>query len=296
MKKLSFIGIGPPKTASTWVADNLRKHPGVFIPKSKELQYFNREIPIIYYSENWNYKKGLDWYHGFFKDAKPAQIWGEVSTMYYNSENAPLDIYEYNFEVKIIITLRHPVKKLVSYFRYLKQFGVYEPDVTLSEAISKNDYFVKDSFYAPGLKRYLDQFPREQILILTLEEIQADPKTSFKRLTDFLDLEEFYPTDLANRSNSARSIRIKWLSHLMNTTLLYIQKKNIYWIIPLLKKTGLMGIIKFIQLRIMTKPGRTDGDVDESILQKLHAAYGDDIEEVETLLQRDLSSWKIQDR
>src|SRR5947209_20422801 len=51
-----FLIISPPKTGSTWLADNLRCHPEVFVPAIKEVKYFS------------SYFKSLDlgWYLGHF--------------------------------------------------------------------------------------------------------------------------------------------------------------------------------------------------------------------------------------
>ena len=38
--KPDFIGIGPPKTGTTWIYENLRKHPQVIMPPDKEIRYF----------------------------------------------------------------------------------------------------------------------------------------------------------------------------------------------------------------------------------------------------------------
>ena len=38
--KPDFIGIGPPKTGTTWIYENLSKHPQVAMPPDKEIRYF----------------------------------------------------------------------------------------------------------------------------------------------------------------------------------------------------------------------------------------------------------------
>lgn len=37
-----FIGIGPPKTGTTWLFANLSAHPGIWMPPNKELHWFDR--------------------------------------------------------------------------------------------------------------------------------------------------------------------------------------------------------------------------------------------------------------
>ena len=76
--KIDFIGIGAAKAGSTWVADNLRRHPDIFIPKKKELNYFCK-TELATRVPNYRYKKPLSWYHAFFTDAGPGQVKGEIS-------------------------------------------------------------------------------------------------------------------------------------------------------------------------------------------------------------------------
>ena len=36
-----FLGIGVQKGGTTWLYENLRNHPEIFMPRVKEIQYFN---------------------------------------------------------------------------------------------------------------------------------------------------------------------------------------------------------------------------------------------------------------
>lgn len=46
-----FLGIGGGRCGSTWLYDNLRKHPEVWMPPRKEIHYFDRSPS--YPSPNW---------------------------------------------------------------------------------------------------------------------------------------------------------------------------------------------------------------------------------------------------
>ncbi len=41
---IDFLGIGAPRTATTWVWENLHQHPNVWLPPIKELHYFDRSL------------------------------------------------------------------------------------------------------------------------------------------------------------------------------------------------------------------------------------------------------------
>ena len=53
--RLDFLGIGAGKSGTTWLADVLRMHPGIFIPAEKELIYFNDRIAFTDVEPNYRH-------------------------------------------------------------------------------------------------------------------------------------------------------------------------------------------------------------------------------------------------
>src|SRR5258707_10240806 len=66
-----FLIISPPKTASTWLADNLRHHPEIFVSARKEIKYFSA----------WFKRLDLNWYLRHFADGI-GRVKGEASPDY----------------------------------------------------------------------------------------------------------------------------------------------------------------------------------------------------------------------
>ncbi len=81
MKKILFIAyyfppsleIGTQKSGTTWLSSMLAQHPEVFIPKQKELHFFN----ISY-----NYDKGIGWYRKQFSGYSGEKAVGECTPNY----------------------------------------------------------------------------------------------------------------------------------------------------------------------------------------------------------------------
>ena len=71
--RIDFIGIGAPKSGTTWLADCLRRHPQIFVPEQKELMYFNPYQNAYDPIDNYRYGKPLQWYHDFFKAHQSRQ-------------------------------------------------------------------------------------------------------------------------------------------------------------------------------------------------------------------------------
>ena len=62
----NFLILGPQRTGSTWLAENLRVHPEIFFTTPKELYFFN----LLGQADNYFYNSSkLEWYSGFFKDS-----------------------------------------------------------------------------------------------------------------------------------------------------------------------------------------------------------------------------------
>ena len=51
----SFLGIGAARSGTTWLHENLRHHPQVWVPPAKELHYFDllRHGPIYFNLPSW---------------------------------------------------------------------------------------------------------------------------------------------------------------------------------------------------------------------------------------------------
>ena len=56
-----FLGIGAQKSGTTWLYENLKKHPQLYLPKTKEIHFFD-----------WHFYKSIKWYCQHFKNAKTS--------------------------------------------------------------------------------------------------------------------------------------------------------------------------------------------------------------------------------
>jgi len=75
---LDFVAVGPPRTATTWIHEYLKRQQDVRLPKElKETHFFS-----------WKYEKGIDWYFSHFASSGPHKITGEVCPTYFDSPRA----------------------------------------------------------------------------------------------------------------------------------------------------------------------------------------------------------------
>ncbi len=134
--RLDFVAVGPFKTGTSWMYSYLVDYNQVALPtKVKETFFFDSK-----------FSKGTDWYYSHFDQIKNSQKVGEVAPSYFNSIEAPERIRQINPNCKIIVTLREPVSRLVSFYLHMKQRGEIAPQTSFVEALSQiNIYLVIQS-------------------------------------------------------------------------------------------------------------------------------------------------------
>lgn len=216
--------VGAPKCGTTAWVSYLGTHPDVWFCEIKEPNYFAFDLPGLR-----NYPT-LRQYEALFRRGRDHKVRGEASTLYLYSTAAAQAIRAFDPDAKIIIFLRDQEDFLRSWhqqllFRFnenIEDFASawrlsgHRPDSTIPETCFEPkmlDYAAVADFPVQ-VARYLDAFPREQVLIVDFDEWTADPRSTYLRILDFLGLEddgriEFPPV------YEARVYRSQWLGKLI---------------------------------------------------------------------------------
>jgi hypothetical protein len=181
-----FLIIAPPKTGTTWIAANLRCHPGIFMPEKKELKYFSM------------YHRWLDlgWYAGHFREAG-NRLKGEASPSYALLPCGMIRwIHALMPQLKLVFLMRDPVDRAWSHarhnFRYREAgFATYQGEFESvpHRAWRKSfchPWLLASSDYLGQLQRWLSVFPKEQIYIDLYERLASEPEALLKRIIKFL--------------------------------------------------------------------------------------------------------------
>lgn len=163
-RRASFIGIGAQKTASTWLHALLAQLPGVATSEPKELDFFSH-----------HFDRGYGWYERHFA-AGPSRHRGEVSPSYFIDSDAPVRAARYNAGLAILVTLRDPVERAFSNHLHEVRAGhASGANRDFATALAGNNpLYLEQGFYARHLSRWLDHFPRENLLVLFQERIRQD--------------------------------------------------------------------------------------------------------------------------
>ena len=291
--RIDFIGIGAAKSGTTWLAHILKNHPQVFIsPLRKEINYFNKYLAQDYQTVNYEYRHPYEWYHSFFKDVGNGQIAGDITPSYLSMENAALDIFNYNPAIKLFSILRNPIERSFSEYLFSKQNGVNNYK-TFEEALEKNPKkFVQSSMYARNLERFYDKFQRNQIKILFFDDIQENAKELLNEVYEFLNIDPFYPDNYESIINKGKVARSHSINNIIGQSKLLIHRNGLQFFLPFLKKLGVLNLMNTIKNKNLTAR-KEKLSPDPTTKQKLMDKFVNDIERLEELTGRDLSSWKI---
>ena len=176
----------------------------------KEVQYFNKE-----------YRRGESWYLSHFplrlravaarrRSGVSAQV-GEATAAYVFDPRVPRRVHAFDPSMKLIAVLRDPVARAYSHYqmeiRWQRETLPFEGALRRAEIELPRELariaedplepsglgcaYVARGRYAEQLERWLDLFPREQLLVLVAEELVADHRGQLARVAEFLEIPPF---------------------------------------------------------------------------------------------------------
>ncbi|ACK73096.1 sulfotransferase [Gloeothece citriformis PCC 7424] len=205
-----FLIIGAQKAATTSLYNYLVQHPQIYPRKSfKEVRYFDRTE---------HYSKGYSWYLGNFpfKFETGNRLNCDASPNYLYYEDVPRLIQQDLGEVKMIAILREPVSRAYSAWQMFHSFAnidndhlrrFYDPrnfDEAIAEEFDPNfDYrkypfrydYVGRGRYIDQLENYYKYFKKENLLILTTDQLNKDLGATLNYICEFLNI-DYFPKDI----------------------------------------------------------------------------------------------------
>lgn len=205
--KLDFIIIGAQKAGTTSLYRYLGYHPDIFLPYTKEVNFF---------SLNAQYRMGWDaCVREHFSTANRAQQWGIAPPRCMIDDYVPGRIYETFPEIRLVAILRDPIERAVSHYMMSRRREQERRDIERAMReeleprraarnrrlpygrIAETRCYLTWGEYGRILGRYRELFEREQLLLLTLDELSQQPKMAVRRVFRFLGVdEEFVPPNL----------------------------------------------------------------------------------------------------
>ncbi len=193
----NFLGLGANRSGSTWIARNLMEHPDIFLPRKKEIHFFDR-----------HYEEGLPYYENEFSDWSGQSMVGEVTPQYFhNPIVAPL-IAKHLPNIKMFVSLRNPIERAYSQYWRMIATSSIDSSTSFEDVLKSNELVLQVGHYYDHLSRFYDYFPQDRILIMIYEDIRSDPDTFLSVLHTFLGVEQGPNSELVDqRINAAASLK-----------------------------------------------------------------------------------------
>ena len=174
------IIFGAKKGGTRALIEFLKLHPKIKAA-GPEIHYFDR-----------HYDKGIDWYISKMKDIVPnnGEIAIEKTPGYFHTPEAPKRVYDMDPNLKLILILRDPVRRLISDYnqfrsRHLSQGKNYptleELVFTQEDAINIEYPVLQRSIYHLHFSRWFMHFPPKQIHIVHGEKFIDAPWEELNR-------------------------------------------------------------------------------------------------------------------
>lgn len=178
-----FLGIGAQKAGTTWLYEMLRQHPDIAFPLNKEVHYWDNVYP----------HQAVDDY--FAKFQHPTLYEGEITPAYAFLPPATIaEIHRYQPTLKIIYIIRNPIDRAWS----SAKMALGRAEMEFYEA---SDQWFIDHFNSKGsllrgdyqacLQNWYSVFNKNQLLVISFEEIAASPRGLLLKCCDFLEIKEY---------------------------------------------------------------------------------------------------------
>lgn len=283
-RKVFFV-VGASKSGTSSVNKYLEQHPDINMVKYKDV--------ACYFCGDYGMPITFDEYKEMLFPDSLYKVTGDCCHAYLTDEHSAGWIHTEFPGSKIIIILRNPADRAFSLYHWMVAHG-YEFAETFEEALDiENDRFVRNvrkqanliqgykenylyfrsGFYSKQVKRYLDIFPRENILFLRFDDLKNDTAGVVQNIYAFLGVEAMTPAALHVYNKRTEPYSIKTQYFIRRYLGRVLPEKLINQVLKWNLRSGVRNIFK--------------SETRDCLIAK----YAEDIKDTQKLTGLDLSIW-----
>lgn len=270
-----FIGVGPPRTATTWLYEVLQGRVG-FSDFRKETDFFTRF-----------YGRGLDWYLQYFAGCPRGLPMGEMSPLYFASDAARERIRSAIPRCKIICTFRDPVDRAWSHWRLIVR-NMWTRLEFEQAAVSHRD-IREASRYGHYTAEWIASFGGDNVLLMFYEDLERDPQGFVDQFCDFVGAPRFALSDSPAAQERVHSVpsrpRHPKVARAVRDIRSWLNDRRMHRAARLIRDSPLW--------RYSFEGGEPFAPPSPEVDARVRAALRPEVEMLEQLSGRDLSAWKI---
>lgn len=227
---------GTTKAATTSLFTYLADHPAICPASYKETRFFlNKDYPL---PSKYRFNGDVEEYNQLYLECSDSQIRLESTPDYIYCQSARERIESYLPNAKLIFSLRDPISRLISWYRFAKQINKLPQSLCFDEYVqqlfkveglkmrSENDFqkeinpeenVVQEQFmqtlqqgcYAAYIEPYLKCFSSNRIHIIFYESLSEQPLNVIKEICCFANINhnvyENYTFKVTNPTQAMRS-------------------------------------------------------------------------------------------
>ena len=298
MVKPNFFVVGALKSGTTAMCEYLGRHPEIFIPSSKEINYFGSDMGLRV--PRLTEEQYLEWHYA---EAAGEKRVGDGSVWYLYTQFAAAEIREFAPDARIVTMLRNPVDALYSLhsqFLYtgdedIADFGeamAAEPDrrsgLRMPPGVSFPEmlYYRDVVAYAGQVGRFLEAFGEDQVAVHLFDDFVRDTGAVYRSILRFLGVDPGFTTRF-QVVNPNKEIRNRPLQGFLKTPPAWIRK---------MARSVMPGYERRERIRRRMIGWNTRNParpaMDPSLKERLTLEFAPEVKRLETLLGRDLSRWR----
>jgi hypothetical protein len=242
---------------------------------TKETRFFDK-----------HFDRGLEWYASRYRKAVPGRPIGEVAPTYFASPEARERIAALIPRARIVCTFRNPVDRVVSLYRLKRAYGFIPWN--FEEALERDPELMESSRYSAHLKHWQKTFGQSQVMVTVHEDMQADPQGYVDRVVDFIGVPRVTLVATHRRrvltSEGMTQPRNYYLTRAAILLSEWSRARQFDSVVAAAKKLG--------ALRLFVGGGTPFPEIPSVQRAKLRALFRPDVDELEGMLNRNLSAWK----
>lgn len=292
-----FVVVGAQKSASTALAESLRRHPDIFMPPG-ETHYFRDPEYATADPEDLG---------ALFTDSSGVKRRGIKCPDYLGQVPCAKRIATELGDVDIVVVLRNPVERAVSSYYWLMRWGQL-PVQPLNEGLPRllrgefrgvrwADDVLEYGLYGKHLERYRSVFGEDQVVVLLDTDLRRNAQEACATVYRHLGVADDFEPRIARRSRNEGVYPLGRLRFLrMRNRFAYDNGDPMTGTMrrPTRPRQALPNAAVVLADRYLLAPllGNDRPPLDPEIADLLRDFYAEDIEKTEALIGRDLSEWK----
>lgn len=291
----NFLIVGAAKCGSTALYYYLNQHPEISFPTLKEPKFLTahaQSFPHLGIGDKsvdkFTIKTHPEYEKLYLKIQNKKVGDASADTLYFYQQSIP-KIKQTLGDIPILIVLRNPTKRAFSAYQYLKRDSreTLPFDQALGmeeERLTKNFDFVwgykNGGLYYKQVKAFMENFSK--VMVILQEDLAKNPTNTLKNVFQFLEVEENINIDSHVQHNES-GIPTNFLTRFL------LSRNNP---ISTFFREGLKIIMPRNWLEKVASNTLEKEKIDAASESILGAYFLDDINNLEILIQKDLSHWK----